>query len=173
MKKAITNILVFLLVAVVIAYAVSFAMGFRPYIIKSGSMEPAIQTGSLCFVDSKADFSDVEEGEIIAFETSLGDFVTHRAITVTEDAIETKGDANDVSDGFSTTRENFRGINEFAIPYLGYAAAYMQQPVGKAMIAVVILAVIALGIIDSMEEKKKRKEEAAAAAESASDAETE
>lgn len=161
MKKAISNILVFLLVAVVISYAVLFAMGFRPYIIKSGSMEPVIHTGSLCFVDSKVAFDDVNEGDVIAFETSLGDYVTHRAITVTDEAIETKGDANDVSDGFTTTRDNYLGVNEFAIPYLGYVAAFMQGTTGKAMIAVVILAIIAFGIIDAIEERKKKKEEEA------------
>jgi len=173
MKKAISNILIFLLVAVVIAYAALFAMGFRPYIIISGSMEPTIHTGSLCFVDSKVPFEEVEKGDIIAFSTSLGDYVTHRAVEITDDAIATKGDANDVSDGFSTTRDNYLGVTEFSVPYLGYAAKYMQQPVGMAMMGVVILAVIALGVIDSIEDKKKREEDADVAAEAAQKTETE
>ena len=159
MKKALSNILVFLLVAVVGAYGIAFAMGIHPFIVKSGSMEPVIHTGSLCFVDTKVSFDEVKVGDIIAFETSLGDFVTHRAITVEDDAIETKGDANDVSDGFSTTRENYIGINKFSIPYLGYAAAYMQQPAGKAMVGVVILALIAFWVIDAIDDRKKKKEQ--------------
>ena len=159
MKKLLVNTAIFLLIGTIIAYFVAFAMGMRPYITRSGSMEPAIQTGSVCFVDSKAQFEDVKEGDIVAFQVSTGDHITHRAITVTDDAIETKGDANDVSDGFSTTRENFIGLTVFSIPYMGYVVSYLQQPVGKIMIGVVILAIIAFGIIDRIEEKQKKKEE--------------
>ena len=158
MKKLLVNTAIFLLIGTIIAYFVLFAMGIRPYITRSGSMEPAIRTGSVCFVDTRVEFEDVEKNDIVAFQVSTGDHVTHRAITVTNDAIETKGDANDVSDGFSTTKENFIGLTIFSIPYMGYVVSYLQQPVGKIMIGVVILAIIAFGVIDYLEDKRKKEE---------------
>ena len=158
MKKFLVNTAIFLLIGVIVAYFVAFFMGYKPFITVSGSMEPVIHTGSVCYVDTNAEFNDVEKGDIIAFRTSAGDAVTHRAITIGDGAIETKGDANDVSDGFTTTKDNFIGQTIFSIPYLGYAIKYLQQPVGKIMVGVVILAIIAFGIIDHIEEKKKKEE---------------
>ena len=42
--------------------------------------------------------------------------VTHRVKAVTREGIETKGDANDHSDGISVNPENF--IEKIFIPYL-------------------------------------------------------
>ena len=159
MKKAISNIAVFLLIGVIAAYFVLFAMGMRPYITRSGSMEPAIKTGSVCFVDTGVTFEEIEKGDIVAFVAAGGEAVTHRAVSVTKEAIETKGDANDVSDGFTTTKENLIGVTVFSVPYLGYAVGYLQQPAGKLMLGVVILAIIAFGVIDYIDDKKKKKEE--------------
>ena len=159
MKKAFLNILIFLLIAVIAGFFVLYAMGINPYITRSGSMEPVIHTGSVCFVDTRAEFDSVAEGDIIAFQTATGEHVTHRAITITDAAIETKGDANDATDGFTTTKENFVGITVFSIPYLGYAIGYLQQPVGKIMVGIIILAIIAFAVIDAIDEKKQKKEE--------------
>ena len=162
MKKFIVNTAIFLLIGVIAAYFIAFVMGYHPYITISGSMEPVIHTGSVCYVDTNVEFDDVKKGDIVAFQTVDGAAVTHRAITVTEDAIETKGDANDVSDGYTTTRDNYLGVTIFSIPYLGYGVKYLQQPVGKIMVGVVILAIIAFMVIDAIEEKRKKKEETAA-----------
>lgn len=159
MRQALTSILALLLIVVIGGFFALNACGLKPFITRSGSMEPAIHTGSVCFVDTKASFGSMEEGDIIAFQTSTGEAVTHRAITVTEQAIETKGDANDVTDGFTTTRENFIGETLFSIPYLGYAIGYLQQPVGKIMVGVVILAIIAFAVIDGIDDRAKKKKE--------------
>lgn len=94
--------------------------GIRSYIVLSGSMEPAIRTGSLCFVDTKAEFEEIGPGDVIAFETAGGALVTHRAINVSGGRVETKGDANEVSDGFAVTAENYEGETLFSVPCLGY-----------------------------------------------------
>ena len=142
MKKAILNTSVFLLVAIVVVFFLLYICGFHPYITKSGSMEPAIRTGSVCIVDTNVEFGSIVKGDIIAFDTPTGNHVTHRAISITDEAIETKGDVNDVSDGFTTTKENYIGKTVFSIPYLGYVISYLQQPVGKRIILAVILSLI-------------------------------
>ena len=89
--------------------AVLMLLGFRPYIVLSGSMEPALHVGSICMVNTKAEY-----------EAGNGALVTHRVITITAQGMETKGDANEVSDGITTTKENFHGKTIGSIPGIGY-----------------------------------------------------
>lgn len=108
----------FLLFIIVICTAMIF--GIKPYVVMSGSMEPDITTGSLCFIDTKSEYNKLEEGDIIAFLTSAKTLVTHRAMVITEDGIVTKGDANEHTDGVSVTEKNFAGKLIVSVPKLGY-----------------------------------------------------
>ena len=128
-KNIIMNVLTYLGIAVLAAGGVMLMCGIRPYITMSGSMEPDIQTGSICFVNTHASFYDVQKGDVIAFQTVSGALVTHRVIGVEENGmvLVTKGDNNDVEDGPTTTVENFRGETLFSIPYLGYLLAVVHQ----------------------------------------------
>ena len=154
----IINVFTFLVLGVIIAVLACFLCGIKPYITMSGSMEPTIHTGSVCIVNTKADFSAVQEGDIIAFETSAGGLVTHRAIAVSSEGIETKGDNNDISDGVTTTAQNFRGETLFSVPYLGYGLVYLQQPAGFAIACVILVTVIILNVLDSISERKEKRE---------------
>ena len=87
----------------ILLFAILLLAGIRPYVVLSGSMEPVIRTGSLCFVYRRADYEDICTGDIIAFHVQGGNLVTHRVIAVTEEGLETKGDANELSDGITTT----------------------------------------------------------------------
>lgn len=108
--------------------------GISPYITISGSMEPKIQTGSLCFVDTNVCYEEIKEGDIVAFQTFTGSMVTHRVVSVTENGLETKGDANKVSDGVSVTQDNFHGKTIFSIPYIGYILSSMKQIYKKIIV---------------------------------------
>ena len=82
----------------------TFAFGYKPVIIESGSMEPVIQTGA-CVLLKQADYSEINEGDIITFYTDRG-YVTHRLVGIDERAFRkgedafliTKGDANQIED---------------------------------------------------------------------------
>lgn len=136
----------------VIAILVMFALGIKPYITMSGSMEPVIHTGSVCFVNTKAEFQDMRIGDIIAFEAPTGGLVTHRIIGMQAAGFETKGDNNDVSDGVSTTPGNFHGKTLFSIPLLGYAMSYIRQPV---VIAVIVILFVAYAVIQKLDDKEE------------------
>lgn len=88
-------------------------------VVLSGSMEPDIMTGSICFIDMSVPYEDIQEGDIIVFSQGNA-YVTHRVISVKEEGFVTKGDANTCSDGLSTTKENYYGQNIYSIPHLGY-----------------------------------------------------
>ena len=94
-NKVLINALLTLLVTVVIAFIILLMIGFEPFVVQSGSMQPAIQTGSISFINKHVKYKDIKENDIIAYTTSNGSRITHRAIRITDKGIETKGDNND------------------------------------------------------------------------------
>lgn len=149
------NVIFYPLLAALLAAVILFVLGIKPYITMSGSMEPEVMTGSVCFVNTKANYEEVETGDVIAFQTALGGLVTHRVISVTEHGLETKGDNNESSDGISTTADNFRGQTVFSVPYLGYALKALQQPKNFIIVIIVVAGIFGLNIIDSYYTKKE------------------
>lgn len=123
-----------------------FLCGNKPYIVLSGSMEPNIHTGSVCFINTKVPYEDIKVGDVIAFEAG-STMVTHRVVNISEEGIETKGDANDVSDAITTTKGNYKGINWLSIPYLGYICQFMQTIKGKIIIVTGFVCLVILMIL--------------------------
>lgn len=81
----------------------TFLCGYKLVYIESGSMEPAIKTGSVIVI-RQAEYSDIKSGDIITFETPEG-YVTHRFVGEDTEAekqgkayLITKGDANRIED---------------------------------------------------------------------------
>ncbi len=109
--------------------------GFEALVVQSGSMEPRIPVGSLAVADMHCDYGSIEKGDIIIFQAGEGR-VMHRVYAVTEEGLETKGDANEVTDGITTTRENLVGRVVFHVPYLGSMADGIRRvfPVAGAVL---------------------------------------
>lgn len=101
--------------------------GVRPYVILSSSMEPAIRTGSLIFVNTRD--RKAEEGDIVTFllgESGQEVVVTHRIHCVTDQGYITKGDHNDTVDPALLTKERMIGTCIGALPGAGYVAAALR-----------------------------------------------
>lgn len=109
--------------------------GFEALVVQSGSMEPRIPVGSLAVADMHCDYGSIEKGDIIIFQAGEGR-VMHRVYAVTEEGLETKGDANQAMDGVTTTHRNFRGRVVFHVPFLGLMAEGMRKlfPVAGAVL---------------------------------------
>lgn len=157
--NVILNIIFYPFLLLMFAMIIMLAIGVRPYITMSGSMEPEIKTGSICFVDTKFDYDDVVVGDVIAYEQTNGGLVTHRVINITNNGFETQGDANDVSDGVSTSVYNFRGKTLFSVPGLGYLVKTLQKPPVFAMFIVLMLGFFAYMIVDAIENRVRGKYE--------------
>ena len=140
--KVLINTLMTIIIVLGVIFLLLYALKIKPYIVQSGSMEPNIHVGSICFINEKVAYEDIKVNDIIAFQSN-GIKATHRAIAITEDGIETKGDANESSDGISTTKENYIGKNIFSIPKLGFVVNNIQNPI----ILVTVIAVFAILII--------------------------
>ena len=126
--------------------------GLKPFTVLSGSMEPACPVGSLIFVKN-VDYRQLQAGDVITFLVDEGPVATHRIVEVVADETDpsilryrTKGDANDFEDGSPVHYKNIIGKLIFVIPYLGYAANYIQNPPGMyiAIAAGALLTLLAL-----------------------------
>ncbi len=93
------------------------------FVVLSGSMEPAIPTGSLIFT-----FQDEQilTGDIITFQKKDA-IITHRVIGQTQDRYMTKGDANSLVDAGTVSMTQIIGKVFFHIPYLGYLITFLQS----------------------------------------------
>lgn len=162
-----------ILVAVVVLLAIALVgvrvVGLQPYVVLSGSMEPAYHVGSLIYVKS-VDYKDLKVGDPITYMVSQDTVVTHRIIEVLVDEEDpntiryfTQGDANDVPDGMSVHYKNIIGKPVFSIPYLGYVSNYIQNPPGSyvsiAAGALLILLVFLPDIFAEDESSKKKEKE--------------
>ncbi|WP_418621033.1 signal peptidase I [Sellimonas intestinalis] len=114
--KLILNIIIWIFLLGILAAPL---VGIRPYVVRSGSMEPEIKTGSVVFVNERADYNELDPGDIIVFENG-GTKVTHRILSIQADGIETKGDNNNTTDGITTTKNNFTGKVFYWIPGIGF-----------------------------------------------------
>lgn len=109
--------------------------------VLTGSMEPAIPTGSIVFIYPDETY---QVGDIITFkrlESNLEVPITHRVVEVqeSEDGVSyrTKGDANDGIDGKAVAKAEVYGKVIAHVPILGKLLDLSKTPWGFAMLIVV------------------------------------
>ncbi len=163
---AIVAVLVFSLVYVKMSGGPPTVVGHRMYIVLSGSMSPAFETGSLAFVKPTAP-ADIKSGDIITYR-GLGDqeqFVSHRVLEVNKDggqiSFTTKGDANEAVDPNPVAGENLVGRVSLAIPYLGYFMEYSKTKQGIFLLVIIPASILLLyesvSLLRQMRAKGKEK----------------
>lgn len=134
-------------------------IGFTPYAVLSGSMEPNYPVGSIVYV-KKVDPATLQVGDAITFRLTGNVVATHRIIEVHNEGqlgFRTQGDANETADGV-TPATAVVGKVFFGIPFLGYVSNYVQTPMGIVCILGVSAAVLVLsGLIDAVFDKKKKQ----------------
>lgn len=113
----------FFIAAVIIIISFPY---LKPMIVMSGSMEPELKTGSLCFINTRADYVKIKEKDIVTYRV-LDSYVTHRVKEVTDQGLITKGDSNNTEDLGIVTEENFYGKMTGHIPYAGYVLFYIRK----------------------------------------------
>lgn len=109
-------------------------------IVKSGSMEPAIKTGSLLWVQHQSEYG---VGDVITFAEDMETqrFITHRITGIerlpNDVAYRTKGDANEAEDTAMVLASSVLGKVRVAVPYVGYWFSYLQTPMGVTLFMVI------------------------------------
>lgn len=111
--------------------------GYQMLIVRSGSMAPAITTGSAVLVQPVPPES-LRVGDVITFERSDGPqtVITHRIIGIVEGVsvptFRTKGDANNIPDPYTVTFRNTGWKVVAALPYVGYLLNWLSGPAARA-----------------------------------------
>lgn len=152
--KKIINVLTTIIICVGGLFLILYILGIVPYVVLSGSMEPSIETGSVCFINKHAKFEDIKEKDVIAFKMKDGTLVTHRAIEINDSGIVTKGDNNKDADNNIVTKGNFVGKNLFWIPKVGYVIKAFQTTTGRIIAAAIILLLLVSGFLFGDDNKK-------------------
>ena len=126
-------------------------LGYKLYVVLSGSMEKAIPTGSLVAVQ-KTDIKKLVSGDVITFnQIDNSKTVTHRIVKIENiDGIlnfTTKGDANDTNDIGIVKSDNIIGKFKFSIPFAGSVLQFVKTKNG--ILVLLIIPGILLFLIES------------------------
>ena len=132
-------------------------LGYQRYVIVSGSMEPAIPTGSVVY-DEIVPVSELAVGDIITFvppaEYGLTEPVTHRIVEIEPASgdhagkvqVRTKGDANEAPDAWTAVLNGpDQARVKHHIPYLGYV--YMALSNRWVQLLVIGLPALLIGVL--------------------------
>ena len=126
-------------------------LGYKLYVVLSGSMEKAIPTGSLVAVQ-KTEVKKLVSGDVITFnQIDNSKTVTHRIVKIENiDGIlnfTTKGDANDTNDIGIVKSDNIIGKFKFSIPFAGSVLQFVKTKNG--ILVLLIIPGILLFLIES------------------------
>jgi signal peptidase len=130
------------LVGVLAVAGTLLATGDRVYVVRSGSMAPAIDTGDAVVVERIAPL-DATPGQVVAFPDpdGSGRLLNHRVRSVRPDGdrvkFVTRGDANNVSEHWSVAADGTIGRVLFRVRKLGYVIFWLTTPTARLALWVV------------------------------------
>lgn len=134
------------------------------HVIMSGSMEPAIKTGSIVFSTLQTD--EINRGDVIVFTspTDTETTIVHRIMEIEDGMYITKGDNNDNEDEWGVPNNSVKGKVFLTIPYVGHAIEWMKTPIGFFVILGIPALIFAVSQIKKIkdginEEVEKRTKE--------------
>jgi len=145
--KIINNVILAAIILFSILVILSYlnVFGTRMFVVKSGSMEPKIHTGSVVIVQSGTDY---KVGDVITFKIpNSKDTVTHRIVVIKPDVkknifYQVKGDANKTPDPDLVASNMVVGKVSFSIPYLGYLVAFIKTLPGLVIFIIIPATII-------------------------------
>ncbi len=121
-------------------------MGYKNFIVLTGSMNPTINEGDIVIVKAEA---DIQKGDIIAFKAQ-NSIVTHRVVEIKKEADKdfyiTKGDANSSTDIELISKEDIEGKYCFKIPILGNIILFFQKPIGAVVLFLILGTLLLLSL---------------------------
>ena len=153
-------VIVIIFASLVIISAIPFPKGLRMYIVRSGSMAPAIKSGDLIFSKKQDTYSI---GDIITYiprgESKNIESITHRIIDLKDSNFITKGDANPSEDSESVTPKQVKGRYVFRVPFFGYLVAFAKTTPGFIFLIIIPGTIIIYSEIQNiiLEIKKRRR----------------
>lgn len=149
LSRVINGALVGALTAVVLLMAVVILpglIGFKPVVVLSGSMEPALHVGDVAVL-RPVDSDRLKVGDVITYR-SAGHLTTHRIIRIEEGqsglAFYTKGDANETADGAPVHGDSIVAMVFYSVPRLGFLVTFANSTAGMLALIVGPAGILAL-----------------------------
>ena len=160
--RAVSILVLLLLLAACLPLTLPRLFGYQIYTVVSGSMEPAIPTGSLVYIrEGKPE--EAVAGDVIAFYggAQSGSIITHRVVEnrVVMGEIVTKGDANQSPDMNPVPYARFIGKVELTVPEAGKIAAVFASPGGKGLAGCSVGMALLLQVVASLIEGRRGRKE--------------
>ncbi len=129
-------------------------------IVQSGSMEPAISTGSVVLIQARDQYA---EGDVVTFASSQTDSIptTHRIIEQYQERgstwFVTQGDANEAVDAQPVSEGMIIGRVVASVPFIGYVFDFARQPMGFALLIVLPALLIIYGELEIIWRELRRR----------------
>ena len=147
--KIINNLFSVIIISIILLIVVSILPipgNYKFLIVESGSMEPAIHTGSVVVVKPVESY---QAGDVITFEDRGDDkTTTHRIVDLEvisgKTQYITKGDANNAEDTNRVSQSKVVGKVLISIPFAGYILAFAKEPLGFILLVIVPSMIIIL-----------------------------
>ena len=124
--------------------------GFRPFILKTQSMEPIYTQGSLCWVDTQATLDSLEVGDVLVYRSPANSLVLHRLVDIRESNTSSllsavmQGDANELTQDVELSHINYVGREAFSIPGLGSA---VDELISRHVIWITVAVLVLLACV--------------------------
>lgn len=155
-SRVISLIIGMIVVSIFLLLLVPRVIGYQPYTVLTGSMEPSYKIGSMIYV-KPVSFEDLKIGDAVTF--SGGSYVvTHRITEIDTDnkSIVTKGDANKSIDGSVSYSKIVGKASKLSIPYLGKISMVLSSVRGKILLVGILGGLFVINIIaNSITDKKE------------------
>lgn len=132
---------------------VPMPFGVGASVVLSGSMEPALSVGDLLLLKEQESY---EIGEIVVYQSGSMPIV-HRIISLQDEQVVTKGDANNTADE-AFPMEAIKGKVVCAVPFMGYIVWTLKSPVGILLTLGAAVLLLELSYHDGKKKDAEEKE---------------
>ncbi len=142
LNRLVLALLVLILAGLAFLY---FVPGYNLYLVRSGSMRPAINVGDLIITGpmNGAINGEVKPGTIVTYQYQR-ELITHRVLSTDDKTLVTKGDATEDPDPWLVTLSDVRGVYLFKIPFVGYLTNFVQSKRGW-FLTIIVPATVLVG----------------------------
>ncbi len=139
MKKALSIIIsilfaLILLINLIAAFNIPI-FGIKIFKVASGSMEPTLLVNNLILVKESSKYNI---GDIVTYKYD-DSYITHRIVSIDNEEIITKGDANNTEDN-PITKDQITGIYIGKVKYLGKIIKFINRPIIFSIIITILVA---------------------------------
>lgn len=128
MKKIISIIMIAVILLLIIINVFSLfnlsIMGFRNFKVSSGSMDPNLKINDIIIVKKNNNY---KINDIITYKKD-DEYITHRIVSIKDNVIITKGDANNINDE-PLTKDIVIGKVVYKYKYIGFIFYLFSKPI--------------------------------------------